>query len=349
MVKLDECLACIRCTTYNQSAYVTDALNGFCLQRTSFPFYVAVFDDASTDSEQEVISAYMDVHFDHSEETGYKQWETEDARFVFARHKENKNCCFLIIYLIRNLYRTPRKYELLKEWCNAKYIALCEGDDYWTDPLKLQKQVDFLEAHPDYSLCCHRFKIYHERTDTWSDDYVGAAFAEKPGAEGLNVCNADNFRTRFTQTLTLCYRKSAADSIVWHPYKLGKRDFTFHYHLLKAGKGWCMADYMGVYRMNDGGVWARKSPVEMDKLRLDGYEDFYSYHRDDPDVVSAYQYWLDRFFHTYVFPPFSRHRITRDGINFLVFASGHAIKVKGMLRTMAKWVHCFMLFAGFAR
>ena len=178
---------------------------------------------------------------------------------------------------------------------------------------------------------------------------MGAAFGEKPDAEGLEVCNAENFRTRFTWPLTLCYRKSVVDNIVWYPYKLGRRDFTFHYHLLKAGKGWCMADYMGVYRMHDGGVWARKSSFEMDKFRLEGYEDFYSYHKDDYDVVSAYQYWLDLFFHKHVFPAFSRFRITFNGIKLLFFASKHALKVKGILRTVAKWIHCFMLVIGFER
>lgn len=147
-------LLSICCLTYNHSTYITDALNGFTIQQTNFPFLTLVFDDASTDGEQEVIKSYMNEHFDHSEETGYKQWETEDACYIFARHQENENCYFMVAYLKKNLYRNPRKRELIKDWEDtAKYIALCEGDDYWTNPLKLQKQVDFLEAHEDYSMC----------------------------------------------------------------------------------------------------------------------------------------------------------------------------------------------------
>ena len=76
---------------------------------------------------------------------------------------ENSNIrYFAVVYLKENHYSQKKsKAPYLTEWEDTKYIALCEGDDYWTDPLKLQKQVDFLERHPDYSLCCHRFKIYH--------------------------------------------------------------------------------------------------------------------------------------------------------------------------------------------
>lgn len=144
----------IECMTFNQSAYITDTLKGFVIQQTNFPYFALVVDDASTDGEQAVIQSYLDEHFYNSEESCYNEWETEDANWIFAKHKENDNCFFVVVFLKRNLYRDPRKQKLLDEWmAKAKYIAMCEGDDYWTDPLKLQKQVDFLEAHEDYSMC----------------------------------------------------------------------------------------------------------------------------------------------------------------------------------------------------
>lgn len=144
-----EYLVCIQCFTYNQSAYITDALKGFAIQQTNFPFVAVVVDDASTDGEQEVIKAYVNEHFEHSEETGYKQWETEDAFWTFARHKENENCHVVAVLLKKNLWREPdKKDNVVKDWMDAKYIAICEGDDYWTDPLKLQKQVSFWRATP---------------------------------------------------------------------------------------------------------------------------------------------------------------------------------------------------------
>ena len=92
----------IQCLTYNQSEYIADALRGFAIQQTNFPFLALIFDDASTDGEQDVIKTYMNENFDYTEETGYKQWETEDANWVFARHNENENCFFVVAYLKRN-------------------------------------------------------------------------------------------------------------------------------------------------------------------------------------------------------------------------------------------------------
>ena len=91
-------LVSINCMTYNQASYVEDALNGFVMQKTSFPYFALVVDDASTDGEQEVIKAYVEKYFDHSEDTGYKQWETDDASWIYARHNENKNCFFVVCY-----------------------------------------------------------------------------------------------------------------------------------------------------------------------------------------------------------------------------------------------------------
>lgn len=148
-------LVSIRCMTYNQSPYIKEALDGFVMQRTHFPFLAVIVDDASTDCEQDIIKAYVGENFYLSVDNGYKAWETDDAKWVLASHKENENCNFLVVFLKTNLYGNPKKYELIREWCDTKYIALCEGDDYWTDPLKLQKQVDYMEVHEDCVMCSH--------------------------------------------------------------------------------------------------------------------------------------------------------------------------------------------------
>lgn len=146
----------IRCMTYNQKDYITDALDGFTMQKTCFPFLAIVMDDASTDGEQIVIESYLEKHFSLSDDIS-KQWETKEARWIFAQHKEITNCFFVVSLLKKNLYKQKLlKLELIKEWeKKSKYIALCEGDDYWTDPLKLQKQVDYLESHPNCCMSTH--------------------------------------------------------------------------------------------------------------------------------------------------------------------------------------------------
>lgn len=165
-------LLCVRCDTFNQSKFIKYALDGFVMQQTTFPFVAIVIDDASTDGEQRVIQDYLDNHFDGSQESGYKQWETEDACWVFARHKENVNCYFVVVYLKKNLYLNPKKVEMIKEWGRTKYYAYCEGDDYWTDPLKLQKQVDFLDSHEEYSMCCTAFSQTFDGDETNKSEVV---------------------------------------------------------------------------------------------------------------------------------------------------------------------------------
>lgn len=144
----------VHCSTYNQRAFIIDALDGFAMQQTDFPFVCTIMDDASTDGEQEVIKKYLEDNFDLQDGAVAYEKETESSHTIFAQHKTNRNCYFAVICLKENLYRKSKpRWPYLVEWRDTKYIALCEGDDYWIDPLKLQKQVDFLEAHEDYSMC----------------------------------------------------------------------------------------------------------------------------------------------------------------------------------------------------
>lgn len=133
----DECkankgkpLVAIRCITYNHEPYIRDALEGFVMQETDFPFVAIVHDDASTDGTANIIREYAEKYPD----------------------------------IIKPIFETENQYSkkdgslgrIMNDAISAtgaKYVAMCEGDDYWTDPLKLQKQVDFLESNPDYGMC----------------------------------------------------------------------------------------------------------------------------------------------------------------------------------------------------
>ena len=153
-------MVCVECKTYNHSKYIEDAMNGFCMQQTDFPFVCVIVDDASTDGELEVIQKYLVNHFDLEDKSIVRNEETDDYVLTFARHKTNINCFFLVLSLKYNHYGKKDKKPYYSEWWNnAKYIAICEGDDYWIHPQKLQKQVDFLENNPGCSMCFHRAKI----------------------------------------------------------------------------------------------------------------------------------------------------------------------------------------------
>lgn len=334
---------CIRCATFNHSRYIEDAMNGFVMQETDFPFVATIVDDASTDGEPQVLREYFYRFFNHENSEVAFQEETENGTILYAQHRVNKNCYFAIVLLKENHYSQKKsKLPYYNRWSDcAEYIALCEGDDYWTDSRKLQKQVDFLDTHSDYSLCCHRFRIFNEGTGEWRDDYVADAFLNHLGADGLDVLNAENFRTRFTQTLTLCYRKSMYDRIVFPHYKMGQRDFHLHYHLLKVGKGYCFSSYMGVYRKHGGGVWAGHTALAQAKIRLEGYQDLYHYNKEDIVVLECYCQWLELFYDKYVLPPFQRHKITKNGLKNLLFTVQHDFGTKGVSQAFRHIWGCF--------
>lgn len=141
-------LLVINCITYNHAPYLAQCLEGFVMQKTNFPFVALVHDDASLDGTSEILREYAEKYPD----------------------------------IIKPICDPTNRYSdksldlIMNEWINAyepKYIAMCEGDDYWIDPLKLQKQVDFLEANPEYGMCYSNFNIYFQQTGiTWYDNFT---------------------------------------------------------------------------------------------------------------------------------------------------------------------------------
>lgn len=155
----------VRCMTYNQASYIVDALNGFCMQQTSFPYVCCILDDASTDGEQDVIRKYLEDYFDLNDNSVVKNEDTDDYSLTFAQHKNNRNCYFAVYYLKYNHYKIwDRKYQYISQWEHVtKYIAMCEGDDYWIDSNKLQEQYLFMASNPNCSLCFHpTFDLYSD-------------------------------------------------------------------------------------------------------------------------------------------------------------------------------------------
>lgn len=145
---------CVRCFTFNQAKFIEETMNAFVMQQTNFPFVCCIVDDASTDSEQNVIKKYMTSNFAMSDSSIAYEKETDYAHILFAQHKENKSCFFAVLLLKVNLYSEEyKKFQYISEWRDSSdYEALCEGDDYWVCVNKLQKQADFLDCHPDYGL-----------------------------------------------------------------------------------------------------------------------------------------------------------------------------------------------------
>lgn len=153
-------MVCTSCMTYNHAPYIVDAMNGLTMQETTFPVITLIVDDASTDGEPEVIKQYLADHF----QSPYRIEETDDYYLICADHNTNPNCTFVVFLLKYNHYSIKKsKFPYQSEWRdNAKYIAICEGDDYWSSPNKLQMQVDFLEKNQDYGLVRTNINRFHQ-------------------------------------------------------------------------------------------------------------------------------------------------------------------------------------------
>lgn len=184
----------IKCATFNHVNYITDAMNGFTMQETNFPFVCTIIDDASTDGEQEVIRQYLQEHFDLEDKSVVRNEETDDYVLTFAQHKTNRNCYFAVLYLKYNHYSIKKsKDPYIKDWTDVKYIAMCEGDDFWTHPKKLQMQYDVLEKHSD----CHICFGCTERIS--KDGRLKGSFMPADMSRISNVINLEDFcREQFT-------------------------------------------------------------------------------------------------------------------------------------------------------
>lgn len=124
----NEIMVSVDCTSYNHEQFIAEALESMLAQQTDFAFEILIHDDASTDRTAEIIKSYEEKYPD----------------------------------IIKPIYQTENQYSkgvLVEEFnlkrAKGKYLAVCEGDDYWTSPHKLQKQVDYMEAHPECSMCVH--------------------------------------------------------------------------------------------------------------------------------------------------------------------------------------------------
>ena len=184
----------IYCRTYNHEKYIIDALNGFAEQQTNFPFVATIVEDHSKDNTANVIRQYVNDNFNIEDTAVAYQKETEYANVTYAQHKTNKNCFFAVILLKYNHHQLRKSvFPYIEEWSSkSKYFAICEGDDYWIDPLKLQKQVDYLESHQDVGLV---HTDYH---------FVNVS---------SEVVNGGEMATH--------YKNDIKNGYIWHKYLLG--------------------------------------------------------------------------------------------------------------------------------
>lgn len=223
----EEILVSVYCLTYNQEKYIRDALEGFVNQKTDFLYEVWVHDDASQDATPQIIKEYA------------------------ARYPQ----IIKPILQMENQYSKGVKIfqtHILPK-VNGKYVAVCEGDDYWCDVDKLQKQVDFMEAHQEYVACVHNSKVLDMRTqESWNYN-----ISESDG----DICVEDILRwsNKMYQTASLLYKKECGNFWVHDFLNVkGFSDYPLAIHLALSGKIHYFADCMSVYRMFSEGSWTAR-------------------------------------------------------------------------------------------
>lgn len=248
----------VHCTTYNHANYIRETLNGFMIQKTSFPFVCVIVDDASTDGEQEVIKNHLCEHFDLKKESNSYCEETEDYIMMFARHKNNQNCFFAVYLLKYNYYqRKKSKMPFFSFWNEmSEYCAICEGDDYWTASCKLEKQVRYMKKHPECVLTfSNAFFVRPDSSVRWLNTIsvllkiecqnIGFKFHKNKMTVLLKNGN-------ILQTASVCFRnheKEWANFSKEIPFKMLMRDKPRWLYYSTLGDFKCFHSFMSAYRI----------------------------------------------------------------------------------------------------
>lgn len=221
---MKDVLVSICCITYNHELYIKDVLDGFVMQKTDFPFEIVISDDCSKDGTRKAIDEYKAKYPEHIRDIS---------------PKENMGSMQNFLYVQRS--------------ANGKYIALCEGDDYWTDPYKLQKQVDFLESHPDYSLCFTNSMVRFPDHEEIAINHVWDTYTIEDiiNTNALNIGERGDKIVPCAHTSSVMYRRQEC----WSPRWMKKcfiGDEPLFIAMAQYGKAKFINEPMTVYRAGVG-------------------------------------------------------------------------------------------------
>lgn len=218
-----EILVSIDCITYNHGNYIAETIEGFLMQKTDFNFEILIHDDASTDQTAEVIKQYERKYPD----------------------------------LIKPIYQTENQFsngieinEMNERRAKGKYIALCEGDDYWTDPYKLQKQVDYMEAHPECSLCVHGAHKFSQLRQK-----ITASVRPSRRSRIFSIAEVIEGGGELFATNSMMYRSGMGMTMPSFYLETGVGDYPLAIHLAQNGQIYYLDEIMSVYRIEVKGSW----------------------------------------------------------------------------------------------
>jgi glycosyltransferase involved in cell wall biosynthesis len=206
----------IFCMVYNHEPFLRRCLEGFTMQKCNFSFQVVIGEDCSTDNSRNIILEF------------------------YAKYPK----LFKLLLHPKNIGARQNQKAIFDN-CDGKYIAMCEGDDYWTNPFKLQKQVDFLERNQDYIMTCHgidelRDNVIHKADWRWN--------------KNRNKYKLQDYLYQlFFHTSSVVYRNIELPEYISSP-KILNGDIAIFSYILTKGNLFYFNDVMSVYRMHDGGI-----------------------------------------------------------------------------------------------
>lgn len=235
----------IVCITYNHEKFISRTIDSFLSQEVNFQYEIIIADDSSTDTTQTII----------------KRYASNNESVVSILRKKN-------IGVQKNLIDAFTR-------TSGEYVILCEGDDFWTDPHKLQSQVDFLDAHPEYSLTFHQAEVFSEDSEGRVKSLYISPNKNSTGEVSARTVLADNI----IPTNTALYRKPEGGYENLND-KVMPFDWYLHAYHMKHGKIHFVNKVMAKNRRHSGGVWSasRKKSGEIWAKHRQGWTELFEEH-----------------------------------------------------------------------
>lgn len=231
---MSEAILTIACPTFNHEEYIKQCLDSLLMQKTTFSFKILIHDDASTDSTPNIIKDY---------------------------HKRYPDIIIPIFQKINQHSLGIKNASIILPMIKTKYIAICEGDDYWTDPFKLQKQVDFLECNSEFNLCC-------TKALNLENDLLSNINPNRLNQTEYSLIDLYEYRLIAT-TCTVVYRNQIMPK--WFRYDHNCIDIALFTALSLNSKIKMIDDVTAVYRIHNNGVWQGASIEKQIRDRLQLY------------------------------------------------------------------------------
>lgn len=246
--------------TYKHESYIKQAVEGVLMQETNFEFQLIICDDCSPDTTPQIIQDLIDNH-----PKGY--------RIKYFRHE-------------KNIGIQPNGIFAANQ-CVGKYIALCEGDDYWNDPQKLQKQVDFLEINPDYVMSYHDIYVVDEK-GTYVRDSIFYNFYK------IDHSKEQLIKSPFLMPMTMCFRNVITE-FPKEFLKVVNGDVFLISMLGQYGKSKFLSDIQPAsYRIHRGGVSSMVSEIEKEHQRKNTFFQLFCYYqRINDNTNAAYNFFIN--------------------------------------------------------